>query len=95
MHVATTERHAERYAGCRVAALYQPLYYCVIISLVSVIEPHVLAAPSFTEGGDSPMDLVIQLLKLAASAVGLATAMVKAVSAARGSRPETKADRKR
>ena len=53
-----------------------------------------LAAPSFTEGGDSPMDLVIQLLKLAASAVGLATAMVKAVSAARGSRPETKPDRK-
>lgn len=58
-------------------------------------KPRVLAAPSFTEGGDSPMDLVIQLLKLAASAVGLATAMVKAVSAARGSRPETKADRKR
>lgn len=36
------------------------------------------------------MDLVIQLLKLAASAVGLATAMVKAVSAARGSRPKRK-----
>ena len=54
-------------------------------------KPRVLAAPSFTEGGDSP----IQLLKLAASAVGLATAMVKAMSAARGSRPETKADRKR
>ncbi len=41
------------------------------------------------------MDLVVQLLKLVASAMGLATAMVKAVSAARGSRPETKADRKR
>lgn len=41
------------------------------------------------------MDLVIQLLKLATTAVGLATAMVKAVSAARGSRPETKGDRKR
>ena len=41
------------------------------------------------------MDLVIQLLKLATTAVGLAKAMVKAVSAARGSRPETKADRKR
>lgn len=41
------------------------------------------------------MDLVIQLLKLATTAAGLATAMVKAVSAARGSRPETKPDRKR
>ncbi|MFR2587575.1 MAG: hypothetical protein ACLS9I_06680 [Adlercreutzia equolifaciens] len=41
------------------------------------------------------MDLVVQLLKLAASAAGLATAIVKAVSAARGSRPETKPDRKR
>ncbi len=37
------------------------------------------------------MDFIIQLLKLAASAVGL----VKAMSAAQGSRPETKADRKR
>lgn len=54
-----------------------------------------LAAPSFTEGGDSPMDLVIQLPKIAASAVGLVTATVNAVPAARGSRPETKADRKR
>ena len=53
-----------------------------------------LAAPSFTEGGDLPMDLVIQLLRLAASAVGLATAVVKAVSEARGARPETEADRK-
>ncbi len=35
------------------------------------------------------MDLVIQLLKLATTAVGLATAMVKAAPAARGSRPET------
>ena len=58
-------------------------------------KPRVLAAPSSGKGGDSPMDLVIQLLKLATTAVGLATAMVKAVSAARGSRPETKADRKR
>ncbi len=41
------------------------------------------------------MDLVIQLLKLVASVMGLATAMVKAVSTARGSRSETKADRKR
>ena len=39
------------------------------------------------------MDLVIQLLKLAASAVGLATAVVKAVHEARGSRPEEKAGR--
>ena len=58
-------------------------------------KPRVLAAPSFTEGGDSPMDLVIQLLKLVASAMGLATATIRAVSAARGSRPETKADRRR
>lgn len=41
------------------------------------------------------MDLVIQLLKLVASAMGLATATIRAVSAARGSRPETKVDRKR
>lgn len=41
------------------------------------------------------MDFIIQLLKLAASAVGLATAVVKAMPAAQGSRPETKADRKR
>lgn len=41
------------------------------------------------------MDFIIQLLKLTASAVGLATAVVKAMSAAQGSRPETKADRKR
>ena len=41
------------------------------------------------------MDLVIQLPKIAASAVGLVTATVNAVPAARGSRPETKADRKR
>ena len=40
------------------------------------------------------MDLVIQLLKLAASAVGLATAVVNAVHEIRGSRPETEADRK-
>lgn len=40
------------------------------------------------------MDLITQLLKLAASAVGLATAVVKAMSTAQGSRPETKADRK-
>ena len=95
MDIAVTERHTERYAGCRVAALYQPLYYCVIISLVSVIEPRVLAAPSRVEGGDLPMDFIIQLLKLAATAVGLAAAVVKAMSAAQGSRPETKADRKR
>lgn len=54
-----------------------------------------LAAPSFTEGGDLPMDLITSLLKLAAAAVGLATAVVKAMSAARGKRPETKAGRKR
>lgn len=41
------------------------------------------------------MDFIIQLLKLAASAVGLAAAVVKAMSAAQDSRPETKADRKR
>lgn len=35
------------------------------------------------------MDLVVQLLKLAASAVGLTAAVIRAVSAARGSRPET------
>ena len=58
-------------------------------------KPRVLAAPSFTEGGDLPMGLIISLLKLAAAAVGLATAVVKAVSAARGERPETKAGRKR
>ena len=39
------------------------------------------------------MDLVIQLLKLAASAVGLATAVVKAVHEIRGSRSEEKIDR--
>ena len=41
------------------------------------------------------MDFNIQLLKLAASTVGLAAEVVKAMSAAQGSRPETKADRKR
>ena len=40
------------------------------------------------------MDLIIQLLKLAASAMGLAASVVKAMSTAQGSRPETKADRK-
>lgn len=54
-----------------------------------------LATPSFTEGGDSPMDLVIQLPKLAALAAGLATEMIKTMSATRGSRPETKSNRKR
>ena len=40
------------------------------------------------------MDLIIQLLRLAASAVGLATAVVKAMSTAQGSRAKTKAGRK-
>lgn len=58
-------------------------------------KPRLLAAPSRVEGGDLPMDFIIQLLKLAASVVGLATAVVKAMPEAQGSRPETKADRKR
>ncbi|WP_296010176.1 hypothetical protein [uncultured Adlercreutzia sp.] len=36
------------------------------------------------------MELAIQLVALATAVVGLATAMVKAVSVARGERPETK-----
>lgn len=41
------------------------------------------------------MDFIIQLLKLAASVVGLATAVIRAVSTAQGSRPKTEAGRKR
>lgn len=58
-------------------------------------KPRVLVAPSFTEGGDLPMELAIQLVALATAVVGLATAMVKAVSVARGERPETQRDRRR
>ena len=39
------------------------------------------------------MDLIIQFLKLAAAAAGLATAMIRAVSEARGEHPEKKRDR--
>ena len=41
------------------------------------------------------MDLVVQLLKLATTAVGLTTAIVKAVPAIQGSRHETKTNYKR
>lgn len=40
------------------------------------------------------MDLIIQLLKLATGVVGLATAVIRAVNNMRGTRPETKVDRK-
>lgn len=53
------------------------------------------AAPSFTEEGDFLMDLIVQVVALATAVVGLAAAIVKAAHESRGSRPETKAGRKR
>lgn len=48
----------------------------------------------FMEGGDLPMDLIVQVVMLATAVVGLATAIVKAVHETRGPRPETETDRK-